>query len=300
MILFILLLTGAINKCKINTYKTEVMQMNDTQRKQLQEIANKVRIGIIEQVHSAKSGHPGGSLSIADITTYLYFEEMNNDPSNPDNPDRDRFVLSKGHTCPALYATLAERGYFNTDLLPTFRKIDSILQGHPDMKYIPGVDMSSGSLGQGISAACGMALSAKLDKKDYRVYSILGDGEIEEGQVWEAFMFASHYKLTNLCVIIDRNGLQIDGKCENVMSSAPLEDKMSAFGFNVIVIDAHNFDEIEKAFKAAKKETNKPTAIIANSVKGKGVSFMEDVVSWHGTAPNDEQYEQAIKELKGV
>lgn len=272
--------------------------MNATQRKELQAIANKIRIDIIEQVHSAKSGHPGGSLSIADIMTYLYFKEMNIDPKNPDFPDRDRFVLSKGHTCPALYATLAERGYFSVDILPTFRKIDSILQGHPDMKNIPGVDMSSGSLGQGISAACGMALSAKLDNKDFRVYSILGDGEIEEGQVWEAFMFASHYKLSNLCAIIDRNGLQIDGKCEDVMSSAPLEDKMAAFGFNVITIDAHSFDEIEAAFKAARKVTDKPSVIIADSVKGKGVSFMENVVSWHGSAPNDEQYEIAMKDLK--
>ena len=271
--------------------------MNQQQKTELQKIANKVRVDIIEEVHSAKSGHPGGSLSIADILTYLYFNEMNIDPKNPDMADRDRFVLSKGHTCPALYAVLAERGYFDVELLKTFRKIDSILQGHPDMKYIPGVDMSSGSLGQGISAACGMALSAKLDKKDYRVYAVLGDGEIEEGQVWEAFMFASHYKLTNLCAIIDRNGLQIDGKTSDVMSTEPLEEKMAAFGFNVIVADAHNFDEIEKAFANAKAETEKPSVIIANSVKGKGVSFMENNVSWHGSAPNDEQYAQAIKEL---
>lgn len=274
--------------------------MNDIQKKELQTIARKIRIDIIEEVHSAKSGHPGGSLSIADIITYLYFKEMNIDPSNPDMDNRDRLVLSKGHTCPALYAALAERGYFSTDILKTFRKIDSILQGHPDMKNIPGVDMSSGSLGQGISAACGMALTAKLENKDFRVYSILGDGEIEEGQVWEAFMFASHYNLSNLCVIIDRNGLQIDGKCDDVMSSAVLEDKMKAFGFNVITTDAHDFDKLEKAFVAARAVTDKPTTIIADSIKGKGVSFMENMVSWHGTAPNDEQYAQAIKELEEV
>lgn len=273
--------------------------MDAIQKNKLQEVANNIRIDIIEQVHSAKSGHPGGSLSIADIMAYLYFKEMNIDPKNPDMENRDRLVLSKGHTCPALYAALAERGFFSTDLLKTFRKIDSILQGHPDMKNIPGVDMSSGSLGQGISAACGMALTAKLEKKDFRVYAVLGDGEVEEGQVWEAFMFAAHYKLSNLCAIIDRNGLQIDGKCEDVMSSALLEDKMSAFGFNVITVNAHDFDDLEKAFDYARNCTDKPTAIIADSVKGKGVSFMENVVSWHGTAPNDEQYEIAIKELKG-
>lgn len=274
--------------------------MNDIQKKELETVARKIRNDIIEQVHSAKSGHPGGSLSIADIITYLYFKEMNIDPDNPKADNRDRFVLSKGHTCPALYAALAERGYFSTELLKTFRSLDSILQGHPDMKHIPGVDMSSGSLGQGISAACGMALAAKLDKKDYRVYSVLGDGEIEEGQVWEAFMFASHYKLSNLCVIIDRNGLQIDGRCDDVMSSAPLEDKMNAFGFNVITANAHDFDELERAFDNARAEKNKPTVIIADSIKGKGVSFMEGVVSWHGSAPNDEQYEQAVKELREV
>ena len=274
--------------------------MNDIQKNELKVIALKIRNDIIEQVHSAKSGHPGGSLSIADIITYLYFREMNIDPKNPKAPNRDRFVLSKGHTCPALYAALAEKGYFPTELSKTFRKLDSILQGHPDMKHIPGVDMSSGSLGQGISAACGMALAAKLDNKDYRVYSILGDGEIEEGQVWEAFMFASHYKLSNLCAIIYRNGLQIDGKCSEVMSSEPLEDKMRAFGFNVVVIDAHNFDEIESGFNKARAEKEKPTVIIANSVKGKGVSFMENIVSWHGTAPSDEQYEAALSELREV
>lgn len=271
--------------------------MNQAEKTQLQEIARKIRVDIIEEVHSAKSGHPGGSLSIADIVTYLYFKEMNIDPKNPDMPDRDRLVLSKGHTCPALYAALAEKGFFDVETLKTFRKLDSFLQGHPDMKHTPGVDMSSGSLGQGISAACGMALAAKFDKKDYRVYSILGDGELAEGQVWEAFMFAAHYKLDNLCAIIDRNGLQIDGKTSEVMSSEPLEDKMKAFGFNVYVIDAHNFDEIENALSAAKTVKGMPSVIIANSVKGKGVSFMENMVSWHGSAPNDEQYVQALKDL---
>ena len=271
--------------------------MNQSEIKELKSIANKIRVDIIEEVHSAKSGHPGGSLSIADIITYLYFKEMNIDPNNPNMADRDRLVLSKGHTCPALYAALAEKGYFDVSLLKTFRKMGSILQGHPDMKNIPGVDMSSGSLGQGISAACGMALAAKFDKKNYRVFAILGDGEIEEGQVWEAFMFASHYKLDNLCAIIDRNGLQIDGACKDVMSTEPLEDKMKAFGFNVIVNDAHDFESIENAFNSTKISNGKPSVIIANSVKGKGVSFMENMVSWHGTAPNDEQYDQAIKDL---
>ncbi len=263
----------------------------------LQDIANKIRVGIVSEIHSAKSGHPGGSLSIADIMAYLYFKEMNIDPKNPSMAERDRLVLSKGHTCPALYSTLAHRGYFDVSLLKTFRKLDSILQGHPDMKNIPGVDMSSGSLGQGISAACGMALAGKIDKKDYRVYVILGDGEIEEGQVWEAFMFASHYKLDNLCAIIDRNGLQIDGKCKDVMSTEPLVDKMNAFGFNTIVCDAHDFNSIEDAFNNAKSINDKPSVIIADSIKGKGVSFMENNVSWHGSAPNDEQYAIAMKDL---
>ena len=274
--------------------------MYDVNKRELQSMARKIRRDIIEQVHSARSGHPGGSLSIADIITYLYFKEMNIDPQHPDKPDRDRFVLSKGHTCPALYAALAERGFFSRELLKSFRSLGSILQGHPDMKHIPGVDMSSGSLGQGISAACGMALAAKLDNKKYRVFTMLGDGEVEEGQVWEALMFAAHYELSNLCVIIDRNGLQIDGKCKDVMSSEPLEDKLVAFGFNVVVIDAHDFERIEIAFNLAKHETEKPTAIIANSIKGKGVSFMENVVSWHGTAPDDEQYKQAMSELEEV
>ncbi len=271
--------------------------MNQVEKTHLQEIARKIRVDIIEEVHSAKSGHPGGSLSIADIVTYLYFKEMNVDPKNPDMADRDRLVLSKGHTCPALYAALAEKGFFDVEILKTFRKMGSFLQGHPDMKHTPGVDMSSGSLGQGISAACGMALAAKFDKKDYRVYAILGDGEVAEGQVWEAFMFAAHYKLDNLCAIIDRNGLQIDGKTADVMSSEPLEDKMKAFGFNVYVVDAHNFDEIDAAFSAAKTVKGQPSVIIANSTKGKGVSFMENMVSWHGSAPNDEQYAQALKDL---
>lgn len=268
------------------------------EKERLKRIALKVRADIIEQVYSAQSGHPGGSLSIADILTYLYFREMNVDPKEPDKLDRDRFVLSKGHTCPALYAVLAEKGYFSTDILKTFRHMGSILQGHPDMKKIPGVDMSSGSLGQGISAACGMALAAKLDKSTRRVYCVLGDGEIEEGQVWEAFMFAAHYKLSNLCAVIDSNGLQIDGACKDVMNTEPIADKMKAFGFNVVVINAHDFDEIDNAFNQARSVSDKPTAIIARSVKGKGVSFMENSVSWHGKAPDDDQYAQAMKELK--
>lgn len=271
--------------------------MTDQVKQQLKKTANTVRMDIIEQVHSAKSGHPGGSLSIADIITYLYFEELNIDPKNPDWDARDRFVLSKGHTCPALYSALARRGYFDPAILPTFRQIGSILQGHPDMKHIPGVDMSSGSLGQGISAACGMALAAKKTGASYRVYTALGDGEIEEGQVWEALMFAAHYKLDNLCVIVDSNGLQIDGPVEEVMGSAPIAAKAEAFGLHAIEIDGHNFDEIESAFNEAKKQ-NKPTLIVAKTVKGKGVSFMENQVGWHGTAPNDEQYEIAMTELK--
>ncbi len=271
--------------------------MTDQAKQQLKKTANTVRMDIIEQVHSAKSGHPGGSLSIADIVTYLYFAELNIDPKNPDWDGRDRFVLSKGHTCPALYSALARRGYFDPAILPTFRQIGSILQGHPDMKHIPGVDMSSGSLGQGISAACGMALAAKKTGASYRVYTALGDGEIEEGQVWEALMFAAHYKLDNLCVIVDSNGLQIDGPVDEVMGSAPIAAKAEAFGLHAIEIDGHNFDEIESAFNEAKKQ-NKPTLIVAKTVKGKGVSFMENQVGWHGTAPNDEQYEIAMTELK--
>ncbi len=267
-------------------------------KQQLKRNANTIRMDIIEQVHSAKSGHPGGSLSIADIMSYLYFIEMNVDPKNPGWKERDRLVLSKGHTCPALYSALARRGFFSPDILPTFRHIGSILQGHPDMKHIPGVDMSSGSLGQGISAACGMALSAKKSGESYRVYTILGDGEIEEGQVWEAMMFAAHYKLDNLCIIIDSNGLQIDGPVSEVMNSAPIAEKAAAFGCNVIEMDGHDFDSIEAAFTAAKNENGKPHLIVAKTIKGKGVSFMENQVFWHGSAPNDEQYEIARNELK--
>lgn len=264
---------------------------------ELKDIARNIRLGALEGVYNAKSGHPGGSLSIADILAYLYFEEMNVDPKNPKWEDRDRFVLSKGHTAPALYAALAEKGFFDKSQLKTLRKIDSFLQGHPDMKNTSGVDMSTGSLGMGISAACGMALSAKVYGKDYRVYTIVGDGESEEGQVWEASMFASHYKLDNLCVIIDFNGLQIDGPVTEVMNPTPFDKKLEAFGYNVITIDGHDFEQIEAAFEAAKACKGKPTAIISKSVKGKGVSFMENNVSWHGSAPNAEQYEQAKSEL---
>ena len=272
--------------------------MEQTRKNELSEIARNIRMGAIEGVYNAKSGHPGGSLSISDILTYLYFEEMNIDPKNPKWEDRDRFVLSKGHCAPALYAALAEKGYFDKELLKTLRKVDSILQGHPDMKNTPGIDMTTGSLGLGISAACGMALAGKVAGKDYRVYTIVGDGESEEGQVWEASMFASHYKLDNLCVILDWNGLQIDGAITDVMNPTPFDKKLEAFGYNVIMIDAHNFDEMESAFAAAKATKGRPTAIIAKSIKGKGVSFMENNVSWHGSAPNAEQYEQAMSELK--
>ena len=263
----------------------------------LREAARKIRIGIIEGTHAAKSGHPGGSLSIADVMAYLYFCEMNVDPKNPTDPERDRFVLSKGHCAPALYATLANRGFFPVEELITLRKIGSRLQGHPDMTLTPGVDMSAGSLGLGISSAAGMALAAKIDNKSYRVYTAVGDGESEEGQVWEACMFAAHYKLDNLCVIIDWNGLQIDGPVAEVMNPTPHDKKLEAFGFHVISIDGHDFEAIEKAFEEAKTVKGKPTAIIAKTVKGKGVSFMENKVNWHGSAPNDEQYEAAIAEL---
>ena len=269
--------------------------MNNTE---LQQIANEVRKGIVTAVHSAKSGHPGGSLSSADIMTYLYFEEMNVDPKEPKKADRDRFVLSKGHVAPALYSTLAQKGYFRVEDLKTLRHVDSYLQGHPDMKGTPGVDMSSGSLGQGISVAAGMALSAKLSNENYRVYTMLGDGEIQEGQVWEAAMFAGHRKLDNLVVIVDNNGLQIDGNVDDVCSPYPIDKKFEAFNFHVINIDAHNFDEIRKAFEEAKNTKGQPTAIIAKSVKGKGVSFMENRAEWHGSAPNDEKYEIAMDELK--
>jgi transketolase len=271
--------------------------MENQKKVELQKIATKIRLGALEEIFSASSGHPGGSLSIADILSYLYFDKMNVDPKDPKNADRDRLVLSKGHTAPALYAALALRGFFDTELLKTFRNKTSILQGHPDMKHIPGVDMSSGSLGQGISAACGIALSAKLDKKDYRVYTILGDGELEEGQVWEAAMFAAHYGLNNLCAFIDFNGLQIDGDITKVMNPTPIDQKFAAFGWNIAVIDGHNLDEIEAAVAQAEK-SDKPFAIICNSVKGKGVSFMENEAGWHGNAPNAEQYETAKSELE--
>lgn len=267
----------------------------------LQKTANEIRKGIVTAVHSAKSGHPGGSLSAAEVFTYLYFEEMHIDPKDPKKADRDRFVLSKGHVAPGLYAALAERGFFPKEDLTTLRHVGSYLQGHPDMKHIPGVDMSSGSLGQGISAAVGMALGGKLTGKDYRVYTLLGDGEIQEGQVWEAAMFAGAKKLDNLLVIVDNNGLQIDGKIEDVNSPYPIDKKFEAFNFHVVnVADGHDFDQLAAAFAEAKTVKGQPTAIIMKTVKGKGVSFMEDQASWHGTAPNDEQYEIAMADLKKV
>ena len=266
-------------------------------RKQLKIKACKARMGIIEGVFNAKSGHPGGSLSCVDIVTYLYFNHMNVDPQNPKMEDRDRFVLSKGHAAPALYSVLSLRGFFPVEQMKTLRKSDSMLQGHPSIKYTPGVDMCTGSLGQGISTACGMALGAKLDGKKFRVFTILGDGEIQEGQVWEAAMFASAKGLDNLVAVVDNNGLQIDGKISEVNSPYPIAEKFKSFGWNVIEISAHSFDEIDAAFNAAAEFKGKPSVIVANSVKGKGVSFMEDQVSWHGTAPNAEQYEQAMNEL---
>ena len=271
--------------------------MDKTKKTELKKLACKVRMGVIEGTFNAKSGHPGGSLSIADIITYLYFEEMNVDPKNPAWEDRDRFVLSKGHTAPALYSALALKGFFPFELIKTLRKPDSILQGHPSMRYTPGVDMSTGSLGQGISAAVGMALGAKLKGKDFRVYTALGDGEIEEGQVWEAAMFAGNRKLDNLVAVVDFNNLQIDGAIDEVNSPCPIDEKFAAFGWNVIVINGHCFDEIDEAFKKAKELKGKPTCIVAKTVKGKGVSFMENKCDWHGSAPNAEQYEQAMKEL---
>ena len=267
---------------------------------ELMKMANEVRKGAITAVHSAKSGHPGGSLSAADIYTYLYFEEMNVDPKDRKKADRDRFVLSKGHTAPGYYATLANKGFFPVEDLTTLRKVGSYLQGHPDMKHIPGVDMSSGSLGQGISAAVGMAISAKLNDASYRVYTLLGDGEIQEGQVWEAAMLAGHRKLDNLVVIVDNNNLQIDGTVEEVNSPYPIDKKFEAFNFHVINIDGHDFDAIDAAFKEAREIKGQPTAIIAKTVKGKGVSFMENQVSWHGSAPNDEQYAVAMADLEKV
>ena len=268
---------------------------------ELMKTANEVRKGIVTAVHSAKSGHPGGSLSAADIYTYLYFEEMNIDPKDPKKADRDRFVLSKGHTAPGYYSTLAHRGFFPVEDLTTLRKVGSYLQGHPDMKHIPGVDMSSGSLGQGISAAVGMAISAKLSNDDYRVYTLLGDGEIQEGQVWEAAMFAGARHLDNLVVIVDNNGLQIDGKIEDVCSPYPIDKKFEAFNFHVInVADGNDFDQLDAAFKEAREVKGMPVAIVMKTVKGKGVSFMENQASWHGTAPNDEQYAVAMEDLKKV
>lgn len=273
------------------------MRMDEKVRLELQKTATKIRKGIITAVASAASGHPGGSLSAADIMTYLYFKEMNIDPKDPKNPDRDRFVLSKGHCSPGLYSTLAHRGFFPVEDLTTFRQANSYLEGHPNMNYVPGVDMSTGSLGQGISAAVGMALAGKIDNKTYRVYAILGDGELEEGEVWEAAMAAAHYKLDNLTAFVDYNGLQIDGNITDVMNPEPIADKFSAFGWNVLSINAHDFDEIEKAVEQAKATKGKPTVIVAHSVKGKGVSYMENQASWHGSAPKKEQAEQALAEL---
>ena len=270
--------------------------MDATIKKQLEIQACKIRMGIIEGVYNAKSGHPGGSLSIADTLTYLYFAKMNVDPKNPDMEDRDRLVLSKGHTAPALYSTLANKGFFGLEELKSLRHIGALLQGHPCI-HIPGVDMSSGSLGQGISAACGMALSGKISNAPYKVYAILGDGEIEEGQVWEAAMFAAHKELDNLVAIVDNNGLQIDGAVEDVCSPYPIKEKFEAFGWHVIETDAHDFDKLEAAFDEAEKIAGQPVVIIQKSVKGKGVSFMENQVSWHGSAPNTEQYNQAMEEL---
>ncbi len=269
-------------------------------KSELQKTANEVRKGIVTAVHGAKAGHPGGSLSAADIFTYLYFEEMNIDPKDPKKADRDRFVLSKGHTAPGLYSVLANRGYFPVEDLPTLRHLGSYLQGHPCMQETPGVDMSSGSLGQGISAAVGMALAAKMDGKDYRTYTLLGDGEIQEGQVWEASMFAGHRKLDNLVVIVDNNGLQIDGKIDDVCSPYPIDKKFEAFNFHVINIDGNDFDQIDAAFKEAKATKGQPTAIICKTVKGKGVSFMENNAGWHGKAPNDDEYATAMADLAKI
>ena len=271
--------------------------MNQTEKQQLQITACKVRHGILDGVFSAKAGHPGGSLSATELFTYLYFKEMNIDPKNPADPNRDRFVLSKGHTAPGLYAALALRGFFPVEDLPTLRHTGSYLQGHPNMNTVPGIDMSTGSLGQGVSVAAGMALSAKYQKKDYRVYTLLGDGEIQEGQVWEACMLAAHYALDNLCVIVDNNGLQIDGNIADVMSPYPIVDKLEAFGFHVTQIDAHDFEQIEAALQEARTIKGKPSAIVTKSVKGKGVSFMENNAGWHGKAPNEAEYQQAKAEL---
>ena len=272
--------------------------MKVTDIKELEEIARKVRIGIIEGTYNAKSGHPGGSLSVADILTVLFFNQMNIDEKNPNAKSRDRLVLSKGHVAPALYSVKAEKGYFDKAELKNLRHIDSMLQGHPDMRKTPGIDMSTGSLGQGISCANGMALASKLDHEGVRVYCICGDGELQEGQVWEALMSASHYKLDNLCVVVDNNNLQIDGKVDEIMSIYPLEDKFKSFGFEVIKVDGHDMEKIIWAFEKAKTIKGKPTVIIAKTIKGKGVSYMEDIVSWHGKAPNEEEYNKAMEELK--
>ena len=271
--------------------------MTPIEKNNLQKMACKIRMGIVESTYCAKCGHPGGSLSAADMFTYLYFKELNVDPANPKWEDRDRFVLSKGHTAPGLYAALAHRGFFPVEDLKQLRKLGHYLQGHPNMNSVPGVDMSTGSLGQGISAACGMALAAKTQGKQNRVYTLLGDGEIQEGQVWEAAMFASHYNLDNLCVIVDNNGLQIDGEVAKVMSPYPIVDKLESFGFHVMAIDGHDFEQIEKAMEEAKTVKGQPCAIVMKTVKGKDVSFMENLASWHGVAPNKEQYEQAMAEL---
>ena len=271
--------------------------MTAAEKKQLAITACKVRMGIVTATHGAKAGHPGGSLSAADLFTYLYFKELNVDPANPKAPDRDRFVLSKGHTAPGLYSALALRGFFPVEDLPTLRHIDSYLQGHPNMNTVPGVDMSTGSLGQGISVAAGMAKAAKLQNKDFRVYTLLGDGEIQEGQVWEALMFGAHYKLDNFCVVIDNNGLQIDGRVSDVMSPYPIVDKLEAFGYAVKAINGHDFEEIEAAFAEARATKGKPFAIVMKTTKGKGVSYMEDKAGWHGKAPNDEEYKIAMDEL---
>ncbi len=274
--------------------------MNNSDKRQLKILAAKARLGAVIGTYHAKSGHPGGSLSAADIMTYLYFKEMNVDPADPQKADRDRFVLSKGHCCPSLYALLALKGYFDFEELYKLRHVGAMLQGHPDMKGTPGIDMSTGSLGQGVSAACGMALAGKYDNKDYRVYAVLGDGECEEGQVWEAAMFAAHNKLDNLVVIVDQNGLQIDGPVSEVCGIEPLDKKFESFGFNVIKINGHCFDEIENAFEQARATKGMPTAILAKTVKGKGVSFMEDQVDWHGKGPNKAEYEQATAELEAA
>lgn len=274
--------------------------MNEERRKQLAKAANQVRKGILTEVYSAQSGHPGGSLSIADVMTYLYQEELRVDVKDPRWEDRDRLVLSKGHVCPALYAALAQKGFFPWEELKTFRKVGSRLQGHPDLNKAPGVDFTAGSLGQGVSAAAGMALAGKITGKDYRVYAILGDGELQEGEVWESAMFSAHYKLDNLCYIIDNNGLQIDGNIRDVCSPYPIDEKFAAFGFEVITIDGHNFEQIEEAVQKAKTVKGKPTAIIAKTVKGKGVSFMEGKAAWHGAAPNEEQYETAMGDLAKI